>query len=308
MRNVESYKPEKKVARNKTRNFSSSKKREKIIDEETVKSFNIKHDPKIIRRAIFYSTTTCALIGLIIFSAYKIIRWQAESDITNETISEIQKETEIITIDNPEHMVKYTAKANQKYLDMPLIDVDFSGLKAKNPHTAGWINVPGTSINYPYVQTDNNDFYLTHTFDGHWSDAGWVFLDYRNDKQLIDKNQIIYAHGRVDGSMFGSLQNVLTPEWQGNDNNFIVKIATETSTSIWQIFSVYRIPKTNDYLKAGFDNDESFKQFLDMIKGRSMKDFNIALGSEDRILTLSTCIGTNDRAVLHAKLIKEVEK
>ena len=149
---------------------------------------------------------------------------------------------------------------------------------------------------------------MTHTFDGHWSDAGWVFLDYRNTPTLSDRNQIIYAHGRVDGSMFGSLQNVLGEEWQSNLDNHVVKITTEKNSSLWRVFSVYRIPKTNDYITTTFNNDSVFADFLKMIKDRSIYDFNTSVHPQDKVLTLSTCIGTNDRAVLHAKLIKVVEK
>lgn len=306
MRNIESYRPEKKVARGKSsRNFSHAQKND---EDEERKNFDIKHNPKIMRRAITYSLTTIILVGAIVFSAYKIIRWKAESDITNDEIVAIQQETKITVIENPEKSTEIKKPDNQRYLDMDLITTDFTNLKQTNNNTAGWINVPGTSINYPYVQTDNNDFYLHHTFDGHWSDAGWVFLDYRNTKKLTDDNQIIYAHGRVDGSMFGSLQNVLSKEWQDNLDNHIVKIATETDSSLWQVFSIYRIGVTNDYLTTNFVDEKTFQDFLDMLKNRSVYDFKTTITPKDKIITLSTCIGTNERVVLHAKLIKTIEK
>ncbi len=252
--------------------------------------------------------STIALVGLVVFSAYKIIRWQAESDVTNQTIAKLQSETEVKTISSTPTISEVRTPENQRYLDMDLIDVDLSPLKQTNPNTIGWINVPGTSINYPYVQAADNDFYLYHTFDGHWSDAGWVFLDYRNNKSLTDKNQIIYAHGRIDGSMFGSLQNVLSEDWFSNEDNRIVKIATDQNSTLWQVFSVYRIPKTNDYITTNFSDPSEFKSFIKMIQDRSQFNFKTPVEDTDRILTLSTCIGTNDRAVLHAKLIKLVEK
>ena len=108
--------------------------------------------------------------------------------------------------------------------------------------------------------------------------------------------------------MFGSLQNVLTEEWQSNPDNHVVKITTEKNSSLWRVFSVYRIPKTNDYMTTTFNNDTHFLEFANEMKDRSAFDFNTNITEKDRILTLSTCIGANDRAVLHAKLIKLVEK
>ena len=313
LRNVESYKPEKKVARGNSRGFNGVKKTK--VD----KQFDIKSDPHVVARGLVYAGVTTLLLFLILFSGYKIIRWKAESDITNETIAQLQADTTIVSINetDKDNKVKYDeatddsitlSSSDYRYLAFNLIDAGLDNLKATNANTRGWIYVPGTNINYPFVQTNNNDFYLNHTFDGHWSDAGWVFLDYRNTPTLSDRNQIIYAHGRVDGSMFGSLQNVLGEDWQSNPDNHVVKITTSTNSSLWRVFSVYRIPKTNDYITTNFNNDTHFMEFADMIKKRSAYDFNTEVGPRDKILTLSTCIGTNDRAVLHAKLIKLVEK
>ena len=243
-----------------------------------------------------------------------MIRWKVESDLTNELITALQSSSKIqdVTSDESESTNPVSSvSADDPYWDLikqNLISADLNESKSVNIDTAGWIQIPGTNINYPYVQTTDNDFYLNHSIDRLWNDAGWVFLDYRNSKKLDDKNQIIYAHGRVDGSMFGSLQNVLTDDWQSATSNHVVKISTETENSLWQVFSVYQIPKTNDYITTKFGNDHSFEEYIKLIKTRSDYDFNTTVNVNDRIITLSTCIGFNDRVVLHAKLIKLASK
>ena len=92
---------------------------------------------------------------------------------------------------------------------MNLINVDFQELKSTNNQTVGWIQVNGTNINYPFVQANDNKYYLTHSFDKSHNTSGWVFLDYRNNIQTLDKNTILYAHGRIDKTMFGTLKNIL---------------------------------------------------------------------------------------------------
>ena len=74
--------------------------------------------------------------------------------------------------------------------------------------------------------------------------------------------------------MFGTLRKVLNNGWLNNTDNFVIKISTETENSLWQIFSVYHIPTTSDYLKTDFDDDTEYKNFLDMIKNRSSHNFN----------------------------------
>ncbi len=88
---------------------------------------------------------------------------------------------------------------------MNMINVNFNDLKKNNPDVAGWLKVNGTNINYPFVQASDNKYYLIHSFNKSYNAAGWVFLDYRNNN-TNNKNTILYAQGRNDKTMFGSLK------------------------------------------------------------------------------------------------------
>ena len=133
-------------------------------------------------------------------------------------------------------------------------------------------------------------------------------MDYRNNISVLDKNTIIYAHGRLDNTMFGSLKNILTSGWLNNKNNYIVKLSTEYENNLWQVFSVYKIKTTNDYLQISFISNESFLEFTDKLIKRSDFNFNTKVNENDKILTLSTCYNEKEKVVLHAKLIKRVIK
>ena len=187
---------------------------------------------------------------------------------------------------------------------MNLISVNFDDLLKINNETKGWIQVNGTNINYPFVQTSNNDYYLTHSYDKSYNQAGWVFMDYRNDTESLDKNTILYAHGMNNKTMFGSLRNILSSSWYNNTNNHIIKLSTPTENTLWQVFSVYHIETTNDYIQTEFTSDEEYQTFLDTLKGRSAVTFDTSLNTTDKILTLSTCYNKTDKVVMHAKLIK----
>ena len=275
-------------------------------------------------RGIIYTSTSVVLIFCICFSAYNIIKWRAENELADEQIREIQAETVIVEVEpepepepKPEPIVKpkegvdVAISSTDPYWELskiPLISVDLTSSIAKNQDVAGWVQVPGTNINYPFVHTNNNEYYLRHSLNHTWNSAGWVFLDASNNTNLTDQNQILYAHGRLDGSMFGSLVNVLSKNWQEKTENHVVKISTRDSNSLWQVFSVYRIPVTSDYLVTHFDSDEAFDEFLQKISARSIYDFQTNVHASDKVITLSTCIGTTERAVLHAKLIKIAQK
>lgn len=254
-----------------------------------------------------------ATITLLI-SIFNIIKWKIDSNKTNYEITNIQENINVEEIQDTENTeiiepVIEVPKENPywDYINMNMINVDFSDLKRTNPDVVGWLKVNGTNINYPFVQSSDNDYYLTHSFNKSYNGGGWVFLDYRNNG-TNNKNTIIYAHGRSDKTMFGTLKNVLNNGWLNNTNNYVIKISTETENSLWQVFSVYRIPTTSDYLQTNFNDDIEYQNFLDMIKDRSGHNFDTNVASTDNILTLSTCYNNSDKMVVHAKLIKKENK
>ena len=105
--------------------------------------------------------------------------------------------------------------------------------------------------------------------------------------------------------MFGSLKNILSSGWINNTNNYVVKLSTETENTLWQVFSVYHIPTTNDYIKVNFYSNEEFNKWSSMLLNRSAHNFNTTINENDKILTLSTCYNDKEKVVLHAKLIKK---
>ena len=190
------------------------------------------------------------------------------------------------------------------FIKMNLLNVDLKNLMLTNDETKGWVQVAGTNVNYPFVQHDDNEYYLKHSFDKSTNSAGWVFMDYRNNANMSDKNTIFYAHGRVDTTMFGGLRHILYNGWLSDRANFVVRTSSPEKNGIWQIFSVYHLPTTTDYLKTNFKDDNEYAEFLKMITERSAYDFRSAPNSKDQIVTLSTCYNDRERMVVHAKLVK----
>jgi sortase B len=134
---------------------------------------------------------------------------------------------------------------------------------------------------------------------------GWIFMDYRNNPTNLDKNTIIYGHNVRSGIMFGTLKNTLSSSWYKNENNHIISFNTANESTTWKVFSIYRTSPTNDYLQNTFNSDTEYMEFINMIKSRSVYNFNVDVKPEDKIITLSSCYGNSDRVVLHAVQIKE---
>lgn len=284
-----------------------------LVEEELKKQDKEKIVPKKkkLRLRIQYVVILFIIfLTLSLVSIYNIFKWKSDNDNTEKIMMEVSNEVEVVEVIDSEETVLINPPEEIKeniywdYIKMNLIDVDFNELKTINSDTAGWLKLEGTNINYPFVKTSDNSYYLKRDFNGKYSNAGWVFMDYRNKLSNLDKNTIIYAHGRLDGTMFGSLKNIFSSNWYQNKNNHLVKVSTEYNNSMWQVFSVYIIPETSDYLQVDFKDDNEYIEFLDMLQGRSEYEFDVELNEEDKILTLSTCYNNEKRVVLHAKLIK----
>jgi sortase B len=177
----------------------------------------------------------------------------------------------------------------------------FESLLERNKDVVGWIKIPGTEIDYPVVQAEDNEFYLKRNLKKESSSRGSIFMDYRNSNDEMDYNTILYGHNMKDGGMFAGLSAY-------KDRSFYVDHAfieydSPQKPMKWQIFSVYITEPKDDLLKVFYDNDVEYAQYLDMIISKSIYETGVKVTKDDRILTLVTCSYEyeNARLVIHAK-------
>lgn len=232
-------------------------------------------------------------------------------DVTNGTNIDEMDDTEINPPEeNPEEDPTETPVESvtppttyvNKYANIP---TSFDKLKKINSEVVGWVSVNNTKINYPVTQHTDNKYYLENDIYNRKVITGWIFMDYRNDPNFTDQNTIVYGHNTTSGYMFGDLKNTANKEWYTNPDNQIITFKTLEKELHFKIFSIYRTDYTTDYLNIGFYNNDYFIEFIDMIKKRSIHNFNVNITPEDKILTLSSCTGGNNRRiVMHAVMLK----
>ena len=314
---------------------SCNKKNIKIIihnninDEEAIKylvSFNknkrkrykirfkIDYSDKYLQDNILKETNNSILrsCGLILIFIVIITFGYVFYDNFSSIKKDEEMQQEIIAIINntePEKIQKTIEKIETKVnteVKREIINEDLVSLYDKNPSTVAWITVPGTKIDYPITQSNDNVYYLKHNFNYEYDKNGWVFMDYRNTLEPLSSNIIVYAHNRYSsGIMFGTLQNTQRSSWYKNPDNYILKLRTFYDNYEYKVFSVYKILVTSDYLQTKFRDSNEKMEFLNMLKDRSIYDFGVELKPEDKIITLSTCAADNHRNVLHAVLINK---
>lgn len=292
------------------------------IENATYYKVNTK---KVQKKKIEKMILFCILIIILIclgFVLNKIVKWKLDNDSINKQVQNVQNEAIIEAVEDNENTIivnpevptenddgnenENKEEVNDDYhafINTPLMSVNIDNLKEKNSDTIGWLKVNGTNINYPVVQTTNNSFYLTHSFDKKRNEGGWLFADYRNNL-IDDKNLIIYGHARLNSTMFGTLRYTTKSFWYTNSSNHLIKLSTTNFNSSWQVFSTYIIENENYYIQTYFNNDGEYLNFLNTLKARSVYNYGVNINENDKILTLSTCHTNNRRVVLHAKLIK----
>lgn len=246
--------------------------------------------------------------SIFIFSLYSLVTWQLDNNKIKNLHSEIDD------ISNGEFIKDKGDAFNPPddkdsdywyYIDLPFYNVDFDELLKKNKDTVAFIHMENNNINYPVVQSKDNNYYLTHAFDKSYNEAGWVFLDYRNNINSLSFNNIIYGHGRLNKTVFGSLKDTLDKKWQSNMDNLAIYISTPNENMIFQIFSIYTIKSESYYINTLFNNKNEKSKWLDTMIKRNTSAINTSVDTNDKILTLSTCLDDNGgRVVVQAKLIK----
>lgn len=264
---------------------------------------------KVKREKTIWSFIITISSFVLIILLVILVNWILENMKTDDVLEEIYevsdvKEVKTTTQKNEENKnVTTTTSLYDKYSNMSILEVNFDNLKKINPDTVGWIKVNGTKINYPFVHTNDNEYYLKHTFDKTSNKKGWVFLDFRNDIENLSENTILYAHGLVNNQMFGSMRKVIKPSWYNNKKNHIITVATPNGTRHFKVFSSYTILPESYYITTNFKTEDEFKMFIDTIKQRSVYNYGVEVNINDKILTLSSCYDNEKRMVLHAKLI-----
>lgn len=237
-------------------------------------------------------------ISLLISGGFGIKYLIEQKNISNSTNNQNNL---ILSQQNAASEIKETIE-NSKQEDKN-INKDFSKLKEQNPDTVAWLYVKDTEINTPIVQGKDNSYYLTHNFNKEYSAEGWAFADSNNKFPELSTNTVIYGNTYKKTNTLTTLKNILESNWLNNKKNHLITLDTEQERLTFQIFSIYTLEKTNDYIYTEFTNNEEYQKYLNKSLERSIKNFNINPTTEDKILTLSNYIEDSEIIVIQAKLI-----
>lgn len=159
-------------------------------------------------------------------------------------------------------------------------------LKSINSDYKMWIQIENTNINYPVVQSSDNDYYLKHNFRKESNISGTVFVESANDIDN-DKNIILYGHNMRNGTMFNNITNYKEESFFNEDNK--ISIIMNNTLYEYEVFSVY-VKNVNEVnLAIGFANEDEFINYAYNEADESLYKKDVDFSAEDNLITLVTC-------------------
>lgn len=178
-------------------------------------------------------------------------------------------------------------------------------LAKENEDVVGWLAFDNVEISYPIMQGEDNDEYLHHTYSGEYNSAGSIFMEALNHADFQDSHTIVYGHNMKNGSMFGRLKKYKTDDFY--DMNQYFTIYTADKVMRYQIFAYYDISQYGDVYDIYFESAEEWGQLIANMQKRSYYNTKVPVSTGDKIVTLSTCSSEDNRFVVNAKRISEME-
>jgi sortase B len=276
---------------------------------------NRKHSLFINRLSLIFAFL-CIIIGVAIIAIPAVSF--LNDYIENKKVDYLYKNSEknLVSASQNDYILKakktnkplkvQKVEKNQKYLIANKIMSKYKNLLKINKDIAGWITINNTKINYPVLYHNDNEYYLHKDIERKNSVYGSIFLDHRNNKNMADKNLLIYGHNMLDHSMFNNL--VYFKQHSFFEKHRYIQIDNLYNKGLWEVFSVYIVDANKEMIPVNFKNNKDFLDYIKKCAKRSMYKVSTNLKENDRIATLVTCSYeiNNARTIVQAKLVKRI--
>lgn len=209
---------------------------------------------------LLLAVVLAAAAGIKTYVDYQV---RAAAEREYESLAELARQTEArVETETP-------IESEPEETEAPYVSpIQFDELKEINPDIVGWLKVEGTEIDYPIVQTGNNETYLNTDFEGKKSVAGAIYLDYESEPDFSGRHNIIYGHNMKNGSMFKDIVKYKDEEYFMEHQDITV-YTPEREYHLRPMSVLYTEP-TGMRRKTKFATEESFQAYVEeMTKGCS---------------------------------------
>ena len=188
--------------------------------------------------------------------------------------------------------------------DVTKVTIDFDALQSIDKNVKAWITLPGTVLDYPIVQGDDNVHYLRHLITGEYNKCGTLFIDYRCENPFVDKNTIIYGHHNKQGLMFAEFKNYSSQEYY--EKHKMLNLVTPDGRYNIEMLTMTTENGAKEFVRFNLQNDQEFLNYIEGLRKRSTFKSDAVISPDDQIISFVTCSyeWTNARYLLVGRLTK----
>ena len=246
-----------------------------------------------MKRKILLSMIFLIFIAGAVFTGFQIIRITGQYRTSDQLYAQLQSYAVVPDASGsgkttePEETEGTAATEETENVTLVYPEVDFESLLQVNRDVVGWLYIEGTNINYPVVQGMDNRHYVSTLIDGTYNDAGSIFMDYRNSRELADPHTVLYGHNMQNGSMFHDICNYRTQDYY--DKHPMGMIVTPEKNYYFEIISGYVASLADPSWQLEFVDDADLMNWVEDSVGRSSVVSQAEPQPGDRIITLTTC-------------------
>ena len=240
------------------------------------------------RRLMIILCSVVAAACFLYFGVYYYFADRTESDYEN--LADLKGDTTLSAGRSTAVTIHYT---DEEEIELEVLP-EYQTLYNKNKSLIGWLKIDGTNIDYPVMQTANNEYYLDHNYDQEYDKNGSLFLDKDCDVVHRNTNLIIYGHHMKSGKMFGNL-NMYSSEDYGK-KHATIQFDTIYEKGTYEVMYVFRsriynedevVFKYYQFLDAA--SAKEFESDMQEMAALSLYDTGVTASFGDELLTLSTC-------------------
>lgn len=293
---------------NEGRNASASGRTNAALDE-TVQEELKRRERR--RKLILILSGAAAICCLGYFGVYSYYAYRTES--TYRELSELKDKATSATpapsAPEPSSGPLYTLDGEPE--EKEVLD-EYRELLQRNRKLIGWIKIEGTNIDYPVMQTTDNEYYLTHNLNQEYDQNGTIFMDKDCDVLKPSTNYILYGHHMLNGKMFGQLDQYLKESFY--EDHPYISFDTIYEKGTWQVMYVFKAKVYKEteiafkyYQFIDANSATEFDSYMQEMAEMAAYDTGVTAQYGDQLLTLSTCNEKEEdgRYVVVAKKIEE---
>ncbi|MCR5848445.1 MAG: class B sortase [Lachnospiraceae bacterium] len=278
------------------------------VDKELVEYYIEKRrkNKNLIKFTIIASSIAI-LTGSLVMIILKVKSDVSSDNVRQEIEQSVRDNAFVFTTIKPEINNRITYDT----YEIPPILSDYQELHEKNPDLIGWIKIDDTNIDYPVMQSSDNEYYLSHNFNNKNDANGCIFADFNCSIFPRSKNVILYGHHMKSGKMFANLEKYDSHDFFINHKRFTFNTIYEYAE--YEVVFVFRdyVHTSDDtefkyYEFVNVNSEVEFDSYMEELRNKSIYNTDVSISMDDELLTLSTCdyMQANGRFVVMAKKIK----